>query len=136
MKLIDPQKRMKIRHCLTSFRALRQIAFSAMVCNAARGPVESGERPVFRFRLRPPTAEYNEKMAKRRGSDFEDSSSSWNTDTDEDSDTGSMASTTPVRKLTNKPVVRSGSISAPTRSPKSPGQKLSASIGTLISFTR
>lgn len=108
----------------------RQIAFSAMVCNAARGPVESEERPVFRFKLRPPTAELKEKMTRRRGSDC-DSSSSWNTDTDEDSDAGSTVSTMmPVRnKLTTRTVTRSASVSAPSRSPKSPAQKLSATIG-------
>ncbi|KAI9556775.1 hypothetical protein GHT06_016566 [Daphnia sinensis] len=96
-------------------KSFRQIAFSAMVCNAAAPrPADDSQdkssQPVFRFSLRPPTAEWNETIeqrttGKRTNSscsrrrdrsrvaiEFDDSSSSWNSDSD-DSDTASTAST-------------------------------------------
>jgi hypothetical protein len=106
-------------------KSFRQIAFSAMVCNAAAPrPADDSQdkpsQPVFRFSLRPPTAEWNEKIELRTGKrsnnsagcssrssrrrdrsrtlDFEDSSSSWNSDDSDDSDTGSTVSTPQSRK--------------------------------------
>ena len=107
-------------------KSFRQIAFSAMVCNAAAPrPADDSQdkpsQPVFRFSLRPPTAEWNEKIEQRTGKrsnsssgcsrrrdrsrpvEFEDSSSSWNSDSD-DSDTGSTVST-----QSRKPTIRPSS---------------------------
>lgn len=97
-------------------KSFRQIAFSAMVCNAAAPrPADDSQdkssQPVFRFSLRPPTAEWNETIEQRTTGkrinssgncsrrrdrsrvaiEFDDSSSSWNSDSD-DSDTASTAS--------------------------------------------
>lgn len=75
-------------------KSFRQIAFSAMVCNGGGRPGRADDGPIFRFSVRPPTAEWNERGRRRRAgvrssgggaSDFEDSSSSWNSDS-EDSD--------------------------------------------------
>ena len=126
----QPSSASAIKSCLVRSdnprrKSFRQIAFSAMVCNAAAprpSPAadDSEDRPIFRFSLRPPTAEWNEKnerTGKRSNSssscssrrrnrsravvEFEDSSSSWNSDSD-DSDTGSTVSTQ-SRKPTRSP---------------------------------
>lgn len=76
-------------------KSFRQIAFSAMVRNShlkQQGSLGSARKyPVFKFQLRPPTADRNASKAasKQRRyrvqvSDFEDSSESWTSDGDVD----------------------------------------------------
>lgn len=144
-------------------KSFRQIAFSAMVCNTRPADDRELDRPVFRFSLRPPTAELRdnrERQAKRSNSshcarrrhrsraalthDFDDSSDSWNSDSD-DSETGSMASvqsrkavrSSPTTRVSTAPSVGTCSSRAAANS-KSPAgvsghhQKLSATIGMNI----
>jgi len=76
-------------------KSFRQIAFTAMVRNSQlkqRGSAGTARKdPVFKFHLRPPTADWNasKRAAKQRRyrvkvSDFEDSSESWTSDGDAD----------------------------------------------------
>ena len=107
-----------------SYKSFRQIAFSAMLCRARPTPttaypnsVTGGngnnnmrEKPVFRFNIRPPTAEWNERKARGHSSrrpltagrnhdvDLEiESSSSWGSDESDDDDTASTLSTSSVK---------------------------------------
>ena len=72
-------------------KSFRQIAFSAMVRNShlkQQGSLGSARKyPVFKFQLRPPTADRNASKQRRyrvQVSDFEDSSESWTSDGDVD----------------------------------------------------
>ena len=82
-----------------SKKSFRQIAFSAMVGNsglcASKNNRAADRDPIFKFNLRPPTADpFGGKNAPKQRryrfqvSDFEDSSESWTSDGGGDSDAG------------------------------------------------
>lgn len=100
-----------MKSCLVKTRkhkSFRQIAFSAMVCSNAGGANrrassrEDDQRPVFRFSIRPPTADWNERKGHQavgvrtsdRGDqlrsagedDVSGSSSSWNSESSDSAD--------------------------------------------------
>lgn len=89
-------------------KSFRQIAFSAMVCNATRPSHHRHDRPVFKFFVRPPTVDLSsesdvllaDKQRRIYTSDLdnEDSTSSWTSESD--TDTGSSLSHRHSRALT------------------------------------
>lgn len=132
-----------IKSCLVKTRqhkSFRQIAFSAMVCNGASssGRQALDDRPVFRFHIRPPTAEERErdrncKDGRRHRSyhlrtgeeDDRDSSSSWNSDSEDSDDeaasyislSSAAQNTTTMPPSTSKPLQSSSSTAKPSSSP-------------------